>query len=63
MRIQLLLLSFLLVLLLPPPVFPKHISNPVGCLRNGGACQVACRGHLKQMGTCGTPRLKCCPTK
>uniref|UniRef100_A0A8D2B2T1 Beta-defensin-like domain-containing protein n=1 Tax=Sciurus vulgaris TaxID=55149 RepID=A0A8D2B2T1_SCIVU len=52
-----------LLLIVSCLVFPKHISSPVGCLRNGGACEVACRGHLKQMGTCGTRRPKCCPTK
>ncbi|KAF7470818.1 beta-defensin 4B [Marmota monax] len=63
MRIRFLLLAFLLVFLLPSPVFPKYISNPVSCLRNGGLCKAACRGHLKKIGTCGISGPKCCRVK
>ncbi|XP_076965327.1 defensin beta 4A-like isoform X2 [Callospermophilus lateralis] len=63
MKIQFLLLAFLLVFLLPPPGEMGHISNPVSCLRNGGLCRAACPRRLKKIGTCGISGPKCCRAK
>ncbi|XP_072806633.1 beta-defensin 1-like [Vicugna pacos] len=64
MRLRDLLLAFLLALLLSVPGFTKDIGNTVSCLGNKGVCvPVKCGPKMKQIGTCGSPKVKCCRRK